>query len=56
MYCSVLFRKDMLLNCVLMCVPLVLFWLWAYQVVSLSLKSPAIIVFGMLPSLWRLGM
>ena len=56
MYFSVLFRMDMLLNCVLMCVPLVLFWLWSYQVVSLALKSTAIIVFVMLSSWWRFGM
>ena len=48
-HCSVLFRMDML-NSVLMCVPLMLFWLWSYQVVSLALKSPTIIVFGMLTS------
>ena len=53
--CSVLFRMDILLNCMLMCVPLV-FGLWWYQVVSSSLKSPAIIPYGMLPSLWRFCM
>ena len=51
---SVLFRlfgMDRLLNCVLMYVPLVLFRLWSYQIVSLVLKSPTIIAYGMLRTL-----
>ena len=47
MYCSVLFRMDMLLNCVLMYVPLVLFLLWSYKVIFLALKFNTIIAYWM---------
>ena len=49
-YCSVLFSMDMLLSCALIYVPLMLFWLWSYQVVSLALKSPTINACRILPS------